>query len=73
MVLVGSTLNRLFITSLIVGRDELPLIPVCLLGAAGYKYIAPTELVVLLPASDQEPPSISLLAGASSFALLYSD
>jgi hypothetical protein len=33
MVLVGSTLNRLFITSPILGRDELPLIRVCLPGA----------------------------------------
>ena len=33
MVLVGSTLNRLFITSPILGRDELLLIRVCLPGA----------------------------------------
>jgi hypothetical protein len=32
MVLVGSTLNRLFTTSPILGRDELPLIRVCLPG-----------------------------------------
>ena len=29
MVLVGSTLNRLFITSPIFGREELPLVRVC--------------------------------------------
>jgi hypothetical protein len=33
MVLVGSTLNRLFITSPILGRDELLLLGVCLPGA----------------------------------------
>ena len=33
MVLLGSILNRLFITSPMLGRDELPLIRVCLPGA----------------------------------------
>jgi hypothetical protein len=32
-MVLGSTLNLLFITSPILGRDELPLIRVCLPGA----------------------------------------
>jgi hypothetical protein len=32
MLLVGSPLNRLFITSPILGRDELPVFRVCLPG-----------------------------------------